>query len=96
MNMEVFARRDLRFIVLIRFVDVITKAALSTQLFQDPEWWSGRGRTHDLPRNSPTEQPVLNNPRTRSNDRSEKKKLQVNIPAKTKYVIHVNLFEIYF
>ena len=40
----------LRFIVLIRedqkvkpFADVITKAALSTQLFKDPECWSGRG-----------------------------------------------------
>ena len=43
-------RRGLRFIVLIRedqkvkpFADVITKAALSPQLFKDPECWSGRG-----------------------------------------------------
>ena len=42
-------RRGLRFIVLIRedqkvkpFADVITKAALSPQLFKDPECWSGR------------------------------------------------------
>ena len=40
----------LQFVVLIRedqkvkqFVDVITKAALSSQLFKDPECWSGRG-----------------------------------------------------
>ena len=40
----------LRFIDLIRedqkvklFADVITKAALSPQLFKDPECWSGRG-----------------------------------------------------
>ena len=53
-------RRGLRFIVLIRkdlkvspFEDVITKAALSTQLFKDPECWSGRRRTHDLPHGSP-------------------------------------------
>ena len=26
-----------------------TKAALSTQLFKDPECWSGQGSTHDLP-----------------------------------------------
>ena len=25
------------------FADVITKAALSPQLFKDPEFWSGRG-----------------------------------------------------
>ena len=34
--------------------DVIsTKAALSPQLFKDPECWSGRSRTHDLPHGSP-------------------------------------------
>ena len=43
-------RRGLQFIVLIRedqkvqpFADVITKAAISPQLFKDPESWSGRG-----------------------------------------------------
>ena len=43
-------RQDLRFFVLIRedkkvspFADVITKEALSSQLFKDPECWSGRG-----------------------------------------------------
>ena len=53
-------RRGLRFIVIIRedlkvspFADVITKAALSTQIFKDPEYWSGRRRTHDLPHGSP-------------------------------------------
>ena len=47
-------RRGLRFIVLIRpFADVITKGALSHQLFKDPECWSGRSRTHDLPHASP-------------------------------------------
>ena len=35
------------------FADVITKAALSPQLFKDPECWSGRSRTHDLPHDSP-------------------------------------------
>ena len=46
---EECVRRGLRFIVLIRedqkvkpFADVITKAALSPQLFKDPECWSGR------------------------------------------------------
>ena len=29
------------------------KAALSPQLFKDPECWSGRSWTHDLPRDSP-------------------------------------------
>ena len=29
------------------------KAALSLQLFKDPECWSGRSRTHDLPHGSP-------------------------------------------
>ena len=33
--------------------DVVTKAALSAQLFKDPECWSGRSGTHDLPRDSP-------------------------------------------
>ena len=53
-------KRGLRFIVLIRkdlkvspFADVITKAALSTQLFKDPEFWSGRRRNQDLPHGSP-------------------------------------------
>ena len=53
-------RRDLRLIVLIRedlkvlpFADVISKAALSPQLFKDPECWSGRSRTHGLPHGSP-------------------------------------------
>ena len=43
-------RRGLQFLVLIRedqevypFADVITKAAISPQLFKDPECWSGRG-----------------------------------------------------
>ena len=38
-------RRDLRFSVLIQDADadVITKAALSPQLFKDPECWSGQG-----------------------------------------------------
>ena len=47
---ESAVRRDLRCFVLIRedykvkpFADVITKAALSSQLFKDPECWSGRG-----------------------------------------------------
>ena len=35
------------------FVDVMTKAALSPQLFKDPECWSGRSQTHDLPHGSP-------------------------------------------
>ena len=58
--MEGIVRQGLRFIVFIRedlkvsrFADVITRAALSTQLFQDPECWSGQSRTHDLPRDSP-------------------------------------------
>ena len=29
------------------------EGALSPQLFKDPECWSGRSRTHDLPRDSP-------------------------------------------
>ena len=33
--------------------DVIIKEALSPQLFKDPECWSGRSRTHDLPHGSP-------------------------------------------
>ena len=33
--------------------DVITKAALFPQLFKDPECWSGRSRTHDLPHGIP-------------------------------------------
>ena len=34
------SRRGLRFIILIREdADVITKAALSPQLFKDPEYW---------------------------------------------------------
>ena len=47
---ESAVRQELRFFVLIRedykiqpFADVITKAALSSQLFKDPECWSGRG-----------------------------------------------------
>ena len=50
LHVQGLVRRGLRFIVLIRedqkvkpFADVITKAALSTQLFKDPECWSGRG-----------------------------------------------------
>ena len=46
-----------RFAVLIQedlkvqpFADEITKATLSPQLFKDPECWSGRTRTQDLPR----------------------------------------------
>ena len=34
-------------------MDVTTKAALSPQLLKDPECWSGRSRTHDLPHGSP-------------------------------------------
>ena len=37
----------------LTIADVITKAALSPQLFKDPECWPGRNRTHDLPRGSP-------------------------------------------
>ena len=46
----------------ILIADVITKAALSPQLFKDPECWSGRNRTRDLPHGIPgaqsTEPPV--------------------------------------
>ena len=45
---ESAVRRDLRCIILIRedykiklFADVITMAALSSQLFKDPDCWSG-------------------------------------------------------
>ena len=33
--------------------NVIAKAALSLQLFWDPEWWPGWSRTHVLPHGSP-------------------------------------------
>ena len=44
-------KTDLRFFIFIRevwkvykeFADVVTKAALSSQLFKDPECWSSRG-----------------------------------------------------
>ena len=58
--MEVICETGLQLIFLIRedlkvlpFADIITKAALSPQLFKDPECWSGRSRIHDLPHNSP-------------------------------------------
>ena len=35
------------------FVNVITKVALSPQIFKDPDCWSGRNRTHDLSHGSP-------------------------------------------
>ena len=37
----------------LTFANVITKAAISPQLFKDPKCWSGRSRTHDLPYGSP-------------------------------------------
>ena len=50
LHVQGLVRRGLQFIVLIRedqkvklFADVITKAALSPQLFKDPECWSSRG-----------------------------------------------------
>ena len=33
-------------------------AALSPQLFKEPECWSGRSRTHDLPHWQPGAQPT--------------------------------------
>ena len=59
-RVERIVRRDLRLIVLNGedlkvepFADVITKAALSPQLFKDPECWSSRSWTHDLPHDKP-------------------------------------------
>ena len=53
MNMEVICETEPPAYRPYPFADVITKAALSPQLYKDPECWSGRSRTHDLPRDSP-------------------------------------------
>ena len=59
---ESAVRRDLRFFFLIwedlevhPFADIITKKALSSQLFKGPENWSGRG----LNPRPPSEQSLL-------------------------------------